>query len=406
MELFKHIECFFVGKDRDLTETILKACDIETRYGIMNLVDRCLLSTEEYNKCLMMHSLIQDMGRDLVRQESLTKPWKRSRLWRHEESFKVLKQEKGTEDILGLALDMRMLDKKKSRGSFEVKTESLSKMDNLMLLQLNYVQMNGPYEDFPEELRWLCMHGSPLKSIPLDLPMENLVALDMSYSNLESFGMSKELGSLQILDLSFSEHLHSVGGFSELLALERLIVRECISLIEVCESVEQCVELVHIDMSFRESEIGTTPKDLKLIAFSLPSSLRILSLANNNLSNESFPGDLSCLSVLKELYLDGNPIVSMPDCVRSLPRLETLSINYCEMVISIEGPPHTLRELSIDIDFTKESLLRRIKFDPKMSPLILIGAYNLLQPCSLEIDGLVKMEAMACVEDKVLHSLG
>ncbi|XP_076936427.1 disease resistance protein RUN1-like [Bidens hawaiensis] len=39
-ELFKHIACFFVGMDRDLVELILNACDINTRSGITNLIDR------------------------------------------------------------------------------------------------------------------------------------------------------------------------------------------------------------------------------------------------------------------------------------------------------------------------------------------------------------------------------
>ncbi|KAI3826783.1 hypothetical protein L1987_00839 [Smallanthus sonchifolius] len=91
-ELFKHIACFFVGIDRDMTEVILNACDINTS-RIMILIDRCLLSIGWNNK-LMMHQLVQEMGRDLVRQESPNKPWESSRLWCHEESFKVLEQEK------------------------------------------------------------------------------------------------------------------------------------------------------------------------------------------------------------------------------------------------------------------------------------------------------------------------
>ncbi|KAI3739201.1 hypothetical protein L2E82_29600 [Cichorium intybus] len=52
------------------------------------------------------------MGRYIVRAESPDKPWERSRLWCHE-SFQVLKQKKGTENVLGLSLDMRMLGKEK-----------------------------------------------------------------------------------------------------------------------------------------------------------------------------------------------------------------------------------------------------------------------------------------------------
>ncbi|CAH1440559.1 unnamed protein product [Lactuca virosa] len=108
-ELFKHIACIFVGMDRDVSVTILEACDIETRSGIMNLMDRGLLSIG-WNKELRMHQLVQEMGRFVVREESLYKPWERSRIWGYE-SFRVLKQKKSMENALGLTLDMRMLEK-------------------------------------------------------------------------------------------------------------------------------------------------------------------------------------------------------------------------------------------------------------------------------------------------------
>ncbi|KAL8262641.1 hypothetical protein R6Q59_023990 [Mikania micrantha] len=458
-ELFKHIACFFVGTDRDVIELILNACDINTRSGITNLVDRCLLRIGQ-NKELIMHQLVQEMGRDLVRQESPQKPWKRSRSWCHLESFKVLKQKKAKRNMLGLALDMKMVDKKRLHGSFELKTESFSAMDNLMLLQLNYVQLNGCFDNFPEELRWLCMHGSPLKSIPFDLPMENVIVLDMSYSNIEYFDMlysnlqpptkrqkgligsssndKRSLGSLKILDMSFCEQLHSVGGFSELPTLERLILTNCIGLIEVCESIEQCDDLVHIDLSYcyklrklpkslaklkkvqtllldgcssRESQIEmgnvkVIPSYLMFNMISLLSSLRILSLVNNKLSNECFPMDLSCLALLEELRLDGNPIVSLPSCVRTLPRLERLHMNKCDKLVSIEHPPCTLRELSVYFNVANNPSIRKIKFDLEMPPFNFYGVGLLLSLSSFEIDGMVKIQGMENVEEKLLHCLG
>ncbi|KAD5802453.1 hypothetical protein E3N88_13813 [Mikania micrantha] len=396
---------------------------------------------------------IQTLGRSLQNQD--VAHW--------EDCINVLKKEsnshinatlRGKGNLIGLALDMRMLDKKKIR---ELETNSLSKMDNLMLLQLNYVHLNKCFKSFPDELRWLCMHGFPLKSIHLDIPMENLVVLDMSYSNIESFDMSytnpqppskrqkgligsstkdkRLLGSLKILDLSFCEQLHNVGGFFLLLALERLILRNCTGLIEVCESIMQCDELVHIDLSYCyklkklpkslvklkkvktvlldgcnscESQIvmknvKAIPNDLKFFMISLPGSLRILSLANNRLSNECFPVDLSCLAMLEELCLDNNPIVSMPNCVRTLPRLERLYMDECYNVISIEHPPCTLRELSIYSKGEYNPSIRKIKFDPKMAPLNLRGIYQLLS--SFEIEGMVKIQSMASFEEKVLHGL-
>ncbi|XP_023751026.1 disease resistance protein RUN1 isoform X1 [Lactuca sativa] len=474
-DLFKHIACFFVGTDKDVTETILKACNIKTRSGITNLIDRCLLSIGRNNK-LMMHGLLQEMGRFVVREESPDKPWKRSRLWCHEESFKVLKQEKGKGKLLGLSLDMRMLEKEKLGASFELKTDALGKLNNLMLLQLNYVQINGSYTNFPKELRWLCMHGFPLKSLPSDLPTENLVALDMSYSNIESFGicygdpqrlMSRKkltgsclknkrlLGSLKILNLSFCEELCCLGCFANMPSLERLIVRNCIGLVEVCESIEACVKLVLVDLSYcnkleklpriismlkkvktlvldgcnlggsqikitdlekltAKIDIDKKPSssaileaitnDFKFFSISLPSSLVSVSLKNNNLSMKSFPIDFSCLSMLKNLYLDGNPFISMPNCLRSLPRLEMLSMGHCKRLASVEHPPQTLRKLILFSTF--KPLLRKVVFHPEMSPLDLIIPWKLLAPSSLEIQGIVKIQPIEGVEEKVLRSLG
>lgn len=70
-------------------------------------------------------------------------------------------------------------------NEMELETDAFTKMDNLKLLRLNYVQFNGCYASFPGHLRWLCWHGFPLKILPGDLCLRSLVSLDLSYSNLE-----------------------------------------------------------------------------------------------------------------------------------------------------------------------------------------------------------------------------
>ncbi|KAJ9558776.1 hypothetical protein OSB04_013390 [Centaurea solstitialis] len=474
-DLFKHIACFFVGKDRESTEIILKACEFHTVSGIKNLIDRSLLSIG-WDNTLMMHQLIQETGRDMVRQESPNRPEKRSRLWCHEESFKVLKQKKGKGNVQGLVLDMRMLEEDKL---YELETDALSKMDNLKLLQLNYVQLKGSYKNFPEELRWLCMHGFPLDHIPPGLQLENLVGLDMSYSRLICFDMSYGdtqrsrkrqkltglgskckplLRSLKILNLSYCEQLHSLGGFFEFPALERLMLSNCISLIEVCESIEQCDGLEHIDLSYCR-EVGKVlrtigkvknvktlnldgcylsallmemrdgmelqemlnvginsqtsslviaeaiPRGLRSSMISLSRSLVCLSLQHNNLSNESFPKDMSSLSMLKELYLDCNDIVSLPTCVRTLPTLEKLSIGKCPRLKTLEHPPPTLKELIYG--FSEKNKRGKIVFDREMSPIKLYISHFVGKTYygSL-IEGVYKHVDTRDVEEEVLGSLG
>ncbi|PWA89342.1 toll/interleukin-1 receptor (TIR) domain-containing protein [Artemisia annua] len=232
-DLSKRIACFFVGKDRVFSETILKACDMSTHSGISNLIDRCLLSIGWSNE-LVMHQLVQEMGRYVVRQESPNKPWKRSRLWCHKESFKVLKQKKGTEKVLSLILDMRLLEKKTLQGSFELKIDAFSNMDSLVILHLDNVQIKGSFENFPKELRWLTI--SNLLTCPVSRP-QPFKGRHMLTSWLNA---RRLLGSLKIHKLSHCYQLRSLGGFHELPLLEMLFLKNCMNLSNVCESIQNC----------------------------------------------------------------------------------------------------------------------------------------------------------------------
>ncbi|KAJ9558733.1 hypothetical protein OSB04_013347 [Centaurea solstitialis] len=500
-ELFKHIACFFVGEDREFTEATLKECGLSTTFGFSKLIDRCLLTVGP-DKELMMHQLLQEMGRDLVRQESPEKPWKRSRLWHHEESYNVLKQEKGTTKIQGLVLDMKMIDNDAAHGTSSytkqkfanarcnefgafpllrhvydifskiwclfawvfflgssyshkhaIKTNAFSKMDKLRLLQLHYVQLHGSYEHFPKGLRWLSMHGFPLSHIPSKLQMENMVALDMSYSNIQHLWKKpKMLGSLKFLILRYCHELVSVGHFDGFPLLERLILEGCVSLVEVCESIGCCDRLFVLDVSGCAklkrlprgigklknlatllingcSSLGEFPMELKdleslqvleandmnieprvssrvtgiprsLMSFanSLPSSIVRLSLRKNNLFDESFPPDFGGLPMLKELHLDGNPINSLPNCVRSLSRLELLTLYDCHRLKTVLCAPTTVKCLFID----GCDSLEKITFHPEMSAAPI---FSYVWPIVANIKQTYRKH-MADVDEEIVCSLG
>ncbi|CAH1449189.1 unnamed protein product [Lactuca virosa] len=50
-----------------------------------------------------------EMGKDIVRQETLKFPAKRSRVWLNSDSYKILTKGEGSETVEGLALDLEML---------------------------------------------------------------------------------------------------------------------------------------------------------------------------------------------------------------------------------------------------------------------------------------------------------
>ncbi|XP_071719688.1 disease resistance-like protein DSC1 [Rutidosis leptorrhynchoides] len=485
-ELFKFIACFFVGKDKEFSEEILKASGKCRSFGIKNLTNRCLLTVCPYSNKLLMHQLLQDLGRYVVHQESPEKPWKRSLLWHHGDFVTVLQQKKGTTKIQGLVLDMKAFEDDTSRGSSSVddynnfksfpfinwvlslcspsdnqqpvfETLAFSEMSNLRLLQLNYVKIRGSYKNLPKGLRWLCMHGFPLSFIPSELQMENMVALDMSNSNLQLLWKKpKVLKSLKFLNLSGCPKLLTVGSFTAFPVLERLTLAGCINMVEVSESIGNCHRLVVLNMSechqlkklpqtignlknLRELLINgcinlgefpvemkdmesleileanniniapqvsssaivkAIPRSVNSYSISLPKSLVSLSLVNNNLSNESFPVDFIGLSVLRILYLDRNPITSLPDCVRSLTGLETLSLYKCKMLKTILCAPNTIKIMLIShcetlekVTFYPDTVARRYIF------------YNDIVSLT-EIQGQFKMQAISEIDKVILVSLG
>ena len=70
---------------------ILNACDLHPIYGIQKLFDKCLITVDQYDR-LLMHDLLQQMGKDIIRRESPRMLGERSRLWCYEDVHEVLTQ--------------------------------------------------------------------------------------------------------------------------------------------------------------------------------------------------------------------------------------------------------------------------------------------------------------------------
>ncbi|XP_059665557.1 disease resistance protein Roq1-like [Cornus florida] len=88
-DLFLDIACFFKGYDEDYVIDILGSNGFYPRIPI--LIERSLITISSYNK-LHMHDLLQEMGKEIVRQESPDDPGKRSRLWFYKDIYKVFRE--------------------------------------------------------------------------------------------------------------------------------------------------------------------------------------------------------------------------------------------------------------------------------------------------------------------------
>ncbi|PWA78797.1 toll/interleukin-1 receptor (TIR) domain-containing protein [Artemisia annua] len=86
---------------KDDVVTILED-DCYAKFGIMTLINRCLLTIAPGKK-FEMHQLLQDMGRKMISEESKD-PAKRSRVWCSDEAYHLLREGDGSKVIEGLAL--------------------------------------------------------------------------------------------------------------------------------------------------------------------------------------------------------------------------------------------------------------------------------------------------------------
>ena len=86
--IFLDITCFYKGQDKDYVTKMLESGGFFPRIGISILIEKSLI-TISCNK-LCMHDLIQEMGWEVIRQQSNEVLGKRSRLWVNEDVIHVL----------------------------------------------------------------------------------------------------------------------------------------------------------------------------------------------------------------------------------------------------------------------------------------------------------------------------
>ncbi|CAL8997884.1 unnamed protein product [Prunus brigantina] len=367
-EIFLDISCFFIGMDKDYVTQILDGCGFSAVIGIRILIERCLVTVSEQNK-LMMHDLLRDMGREIVREKSTGRPENFSRLWKREEVKDVLSDESGTEEIEGVALDLRgnlhgglwelHRDLHWDLDLTRFSAQAFANLKKLRLLHLSGVELTGEYKDFPKKLIWLSWHGFPLESIPDDFPVQpKLVSLDLQWSKLKIVWKDCKLHqNLKILNLSYSYELTKSPDFSKLPNLEELILKDCTRLSEVHSSIGDLGRLSWVNL-----EGCISLRDLPL-NFYKSKSIETL-LLNHCSSFEKLAEGLGDMVSLTTLKADYTAIRQIPSSILKLKKLKVVS--FCDVDGSpsrILLPPslqssNSLRELAFaDWNLTDDAFL-------------------------------------------------
>ncbi|XP_057743017.1 disease resistance protein RPV1-like isoform X2 [Arachis stenosperma] len=308
-EMFLDVACFFKGIDKDDVVEVLENCGHFPQIGIDILIDKSLVTLGRRNQ-LEMHDLLEEMGKNIVFQESPNDPGKRSRLWSHDDISRVLSQNKGTEAIQAI---IHYAQPNEARWS----SEAFSKTSNLRLLKIrNVYRLSHGLDCLPYALRVLDWQECPLKTLPLTDQLD-VVDINLSCSKIEQLWHgTKILHKLKCINLSFSYNLNQTPDFVEVPNLESLVLEHCTSLTEIHSSVMHLKKLVQLNL-----------KGCKRL--------------------KALPDFGNCMGHLAELHLDGTAVTELPSSLGCLVGLVLLHLQNCMYLVCLPDTIHKLKSLKV-----------------------------------------------------------
>ncbi|KAL2576966.1 hypothetical protein AAZX31_16G114700 [Glycine max] len=210
------------------------------KYHIGVLVEKSLIKKFSWYGRLprvTMHDLIEDMGKEIVRQVSPKEPEKRSRLWLLEDIIQVLEYNKGTSQIEIICLDFPSFDKEEI---VELNTKAFKKKKNLKTVIIKNGKFSKGPKYLPNNLRVLEWWRYPSHCLPSDFHPKKLSICKLPYSCISSFdldGLWKMFVNLRILNFDRCKCLTQIPDVSGLPNLEEFSFECCHNLITVHTSI-------------------------------------------------------------------------------------------------------------------------------------------------------------------------
>ncbi|OWM87304.1 hypothetical protein CDL15_Pgr022411 [Punica granatum] len=373
-QVFLDIACFFSNKEKTKAIYMWQSCGFEPYLAVKELVDASLIKLADDNK-FSMHDQLRDLGRKIVRDERLKDPGKPcSRIWMHEDALKVLREEEGKENVEMLSLS----DNELSKDCILMKQE-LKSFKNLRFLSLCGSNFSGDLEHALPKLVWLSWHSCPEVFQGTNLYLKNLIVLDLSRSLISEtwkgwcqIGMCKEL---KVLDLTSCHRLTKTPDLSVCTKLERLILQDCMNLVEIDNSVGTLKCLKYLNASgcpyLRDipeeicsldgvEEIVMVAKGSSQDRLKLSDSIGRLSRLKHlsvSLARSTPPNSLGYLKSLVKLDLSWSKMAELPKSIGGLVKLEYLSLYFCREIKELPDSIGDLKSLA-ELDISMSGITR------------------------------------------------
>ncbi|AES65510.2 disease resistance protein (TIR-NBS-LRR class), putative [Medicago truncatula] len=375
--IFLDIACFYNSYEMSYAKEMLYLHGFSAENGIQVLTDKSLIKID-VNGCVRMHDLVQDMGREIVRQESSVEPGRRSRLWFDDDIIHVLEENTGTDTIEVIIINL--CNDKEVHWS----GKAFKKMKNLKILIIRSARFSKDPQKLPNSLRVLDWSGYPSQSLPGDFNPKKLMILSLHESSLVSFKSLKVFESLSFLDFEGCKLLTELPSLSGLVNLGALCLDDCTNLITIHRSVGFLNKLMLLSTQ--------RCNQLKLLVpnINLPS---LESLDMRGCSRlKSFPEVLGVMENIRDVYLDQTSIDKLPVSIGNLVGLERLFLRECKSLTQLPDSIRILPKLGIIMVYDCRGFQLfedREKVGSEVFPKAMLvyneGKETLLDVCSLNI---------------------
>ncbi|GAU12313.1 hypothetical protein TSUD_252640 [Trifolium subterraneum] len=319
--VFLDIACFFKGASLKYVKEILE--EFSAASNIEELVHKSLLNVD--NGYLNMHDLIQDMGREIVKQEAPNNPAKRSRLWFHQDIINVSSSnDSGSDAIQGIMFDPpKHIGEVDSKGlSRKIKVDwnriAFEKMHHLRILIVRGPTFSSKPKHLPNHLRLLYWTEYPSKTLPPEFYPRNIINLNLRNSQLTIKKPFEQFLYLTVMDFSYSKSMKTMPDVSKVENLRELRLDHCDNLTTVHESIGFLKHLVRLRVS--------NCRKLKnfLQKMFLP-SLEVLDLGWC-VKLEHFPDIVDKMNKPLEIIMQSTSIKKLPNSVGNLIGLVSIDM--------------------------------------------------------------------------------
>ncbi|XP_010419804.2 PREDICTED: disease resistance protein TAO1-like [Camelina sativa] len=379
--MFLQLACFFIGEQRSFISSLLDGCGISADIGMRALVDKCMITFTDDR--LQMHNLLQNMGRQIVKQQSPQDPSRRSMLWDFDEVHEILTENTGTLSTEAISLDLS------ENEELQISCRAFAGMRNLKFLRFSNKQSNEEsckthlpegLDFLPPKLLLLRWDFFPLASLPERFNPDKLVELHLSNSKLERLWEAvQSLSNLKWIDFSNSRYLKELPDLSNAPKVESIIARGCEDLVTIPAPRNKLESLEFLDLSgcsklkefpeiswnikrlfLADSGIVEIPRSIENFHQLVDLDMRRCTMLKNvaqigpkleklefvDLSGcsrvTSFP-DISC--TVEVLLLNETAIEEIPSHIKYMKKLELLEVKNCRRLKSLPSSICALQSL-------------------------------------------------------------